>query len=690
MKLKHLATAVILAVLSHTTLHAASYTAEGVNPGDLINSPRFYDNGKGYYWPSGAIYEGIYEEYNNAGKKFTFLGDLQGRVSVDGSTSYSSAYDLYASQWYSNLEDDANTCWYQTASNLIQYWQSYYGVFASNPEELPYGLTYDRSALGNLGGTQSLKVGLLFYDNIINDGSSLRAATDYYFSGGDLSKVPYGYSFYQNEEKEVASIESYTDLKRESSNVPTGATYANNPGGYFSDYFPGPLDVGSSLNNLTAGSIDITSNGASAGDALLTAMGCSVSNSGTIACDTPGQLAYLSLSYGANVGHAITCHGFELNEDGSIKSVLVTNSDDQEFALFTLYVDENRNLYTDEGKTNKWVYAYYNWFINGVEYINTPDELKQMYADYTAQSTNLEWNGAQSTWSETFDSTTEALPTDSTGWEVYVESDTKPDAHSKYYNTYYSETRVVEFGDYGSAGNSVTVDGAVEAAGMVLSASEGKDYSFTGSEENAENSITLTGAIEKTGDSTDTISNLKLLASSVSLTAGELVIAENATIDAQTGSVLSGAAFSIDGGTAMIDSLEVDGGGMFAASSGAVYSGNLTLNQGAELLFDVAGLVMGNAALTFTGDLTLTGTIRLLISGLESVISLNSTDDLATITLIKFESPQDFDVDLIQPAYGSMSYDAATQTLYYTIPEPTTATLSLLALIGLAARRRRK
>lgn len=39
---------------------------------------------------------------------------------------------------------DSLMCWAHTASNMIQYWQSYYGVFYKGNQQLPYGSDYTR------------------------------------------------------------------------------------------------------------------------------------------------------------------------------------------------------------------------------------------------------------------------------------------------------------------------------------------------------------------------------------------------------------------------------------------------------------------------------------------------------------------------------------------------------------------
>ncbi len=686
--------AFILSVLGSFSAKAVTYLADGVNPADLSHSERFYDTGKGYYWP-GDGYNSIsetYEQYQKAGNNFSFLGELQNRVPADVPV-YESESKLAWGTWSKHLADDSDTCWYQVSANVIQYWQSYYGVFANNTAELPYGLTYDRESLSDLGGTQSLRVGMVFYDNIINDGGHLRHAAEYYFSGADLSALveTYRYTYTIDDNNEfvpvVSSITRYEDLER--SSTPYGGTSSS--GGYFSDYFPAPLQVGSNPDDISCKIDNISRNGAEAGTLLLEAMGCSIGENGEIVQDAVGQIAYISLDSGTS-GHGITCYGFTLGDDNEIKSLRVTNSDDWEYSLFELYVGSDMKLYTDAECETAWIYSNKNWKIDAIGYINTPDELEQMYSAYTSKESNLEWNGKLNSWSGDYRSTTDELPTASTGWEVYVDSTTN-DAHDKYYNTYYSENRVVEFGDYGSDNSKVQVAGEVRAAGMELSASNGSGYEFIGHSSGSDK-INLTtenhdGVLLKTGDGADTITNLSLLADAVTLEAGELIIGNGAALIAESGVVYDTATLMMkDGSKTDIASLEVLDGGSLSAAVGATYTGSLTLQEGATFEFDLTGVT--THVLDFSGQLTLSGEVWLEWSSEDALTSLFASDSTTQITLIQFDSDQLFDTSLFIVSDAWLMYDAVQRALVLTIPEPATATLSLLALVGLAARRRRK
>lgn len=684
MKLSSLSLLLLTAFLSAPLASAAStYLTEGVNPDDLAHSSRFYDTGKGHYWQWTSTYEEIFKHYQDTGNQFTFMGELQERIpDSEKNKIYTRAYDWYYGSWSQNLKSDGNTCWYQTSANLIQHWQTYYGVFAQNSAELPYGMTYSRDSLNLLGGTQSLRVAMVFYDNIKDTGGNLRTAADYYFGGADLSYMPQGWSYRPDN---IVVSTTGENFKRTS--TPTGGTAS--AGGYFKDYFPAPLQVGSDLDNLAIISKQVSTNTSDTGQALVAAMGCSIADDGSIRQEIKGQIAYLSLKSGG-VGHAITCYGFTLNDDNTIKSLKVTNSDDIKYSLFDLYVkNSSLQLYTDEACTERWEYANCYWEIDGIENIRTPDELVQMYAEYTSKERNLEWNGKQNTWSDTYDSTTDELPTASTGWEVYVDSQTN-DAHDQYYNTYYSESRVAEFGNHGSSNTQVSVAGSVRAAGMVLSADPGADYTFTGSGADTDSIDLESGTLFKSGASTDTLNRISLLAKAVSLEAGELILASGTQLTADTGTVNTSSTLTIADSRASISELQVQNGGTFKAAVNSSFLGNLTLMEGATLTFDLTDLSSDSYVMYFDGLLSMNGETYLTYTGLEEMRDYTPSNIFYDICLFQFSDPQTIDTTLFLVSEGFVMYDAVSFSLILSIPEPATATLSLLALTGLSMRRRRR
>ena len=80
---------ILAPIVAFTTTAAAepeptTYVADGVNLKDILNSTRFYDTGKGLYWKqTGQPYNGAQQLYNQYGG-FSFMGDLQNRISGTG------------------------------------------------------------------------------------------------------------------------------------------------------------------------------------------------------------------------------------------------------------------------------------------------------------------------------------------------------------------------------------------------------------------------------------------------------------------------------------------------------------------------------------------------------------------------------------------------------------------------------
>ena len=154
-------------------------------------------------------------------------------------------------------------------------------------------------------------------------------------------------------------------------------------------------------------------------------------------------------------------------------------------------------------------------------------------------------------------------------------------------------------------------------------------------------------------------------------------------------------------------------------ADGAKLAGNLTLARGATV--ELGGTLTLEGALNLQTGLTLSGTVLETISGLEegqshilfsgvSALNVQETMTLSNMRSIAAQTQQtasyrelmdgqqveagDYFSNLAGNSGLVLSYnsEAGTVSVSHTqaIPEPTTATLSLLALAGLCARRRRK
>ena len=107
----------------------------------------------------------------------------------------------------------------------------------------------------------------------------------------------------------------------------------------------------------------------------------------------------------------------------------------------------------------------------------------------------------------------------------------------------------------------------------------------------------------------------------------------------------------------------------------------LTVGRGkANNTVDNATDIGAGTTFTFTDNVTFTTTIQ---KGVEYTLTVDGGDQAMTPTL-----SWDGGSETLASYKGNMNGNAALYSV--AIPEPTTATLSLLALAGLAARRRRK
>lgn len=178
-----------------------------------------------------------------------------------------------------------------------------------------------------------------------------------------------------------------------------------------------------------------------------------------------------------NQSHALTCYGIDFDADGNITALYTSDSDDGTFQLSRHAL---RNT-TYNGKEAYWLWdegAYApQWYLYLVDYIDTPDELKKMLADY--ETNPLTWTGTLDSWKnvETSDYTrADQLPTDATGWKVFAG---EGEAHAGYYSSYYDKNRAVLFDDVAQSGDVSLGENAVLEIG-------GEEKSYT-LERNAKN-----------------------------------------------------------------------------------------------------------------------------------------------------------------------------------------------------------
>ena len=658
----------------------------------------------------------------------------------DSTKGWAKGYDA------NNNANDSRMCWAHTASNMIQYWQSYYGVFyKGNYGELPYGSDYTRTLQSSMSGGSAVT---------IDDPMRLNVAhkiLNYYQS--NTAGVVYGATNYY-------------------------FTWAEDSGGYFSEYFGAVRPGQANKENQTAIVTEISDLNCFT-NALLTALG--ISKDGSVYTQTEaGLIAHLNISDGSN-SHTLTCYGLTLDESGNIKTIVYADSDDNKLntvyadgrvpVLSTAYVVEEdgavylcNKTWNSETSSFELTHIYdAAYFVGGVTYINTPEVLQNMLAEYSDVANEAQvWNGNSNEWKAQV-ATTEELPTESTGWDVLVDGDNIAEEHRDYYHTYSTDGRAVVFGAHGMNGRTstqtITVSGTVTPGAITVE--NGGDYhlkagteaAITGTGDVAVNNggklsselnfgtraikvasgghfayamtadTVLTGQISgetgsivqfRNGSSTHDVtysynmSDFRLASIKGTLVVGDaadtcatnldfsavhngylkvenLVLYENSSLDTASSTQVMGTYSSLRGlQSAATFSVR-------AAATAPVLNDSLDLTYAHTLVMETATNLNSNKLLLFTSNSL---TLQMELSELEdnvlftnvSAVTVDGLDTTDTTwdatTFFSGENMQNYDLVF---ANGNVSLVYAPM-----VPEPTTATLSLLALAALTMRRRRK
>ena len=333
---------------------------------------------------------------------------------------------------------DSYMCWAHTASNMIQYWQSYYGVFYKGDTALPYGSDYKRELYNKMNNSP-----------VITDPMRINVMKALYNSG------------FSNMGGEVATGTNWF------------FTWVDSQGGYYSDYF-GAIHKGQSNAEGQTATITGINSLSRLKTALLPALGITEAN-GNYTQTEAGLIAHLNVTDGSNP-HTLTCYGLTTNDDGSIKSVIIADSDDCRLPsyegtigstgtegtytpkLSQLYIktddDGKLMLYSDESCETQFISGY-TYYVAGVTQINTPEVLKNMLAEYSSAEEALVWNGCASEWKSQL-TDTNTLPDQSTGWDILVNGDGIEEQHKGYYHSYAEDNRAVLLDSHGMNGQTGT------------------------------------------------------------------------------------------------------------------------------------------------------------------------------------------------------------------------------------------
>ena len=657
------------------TVNTSKYVADGVSVSgfgtgygvgasvDSINSTRFYDSNKGGYWTNSP---------NPPNHK----------------------------------ETDNNMCWTHVATNSIQYWQDVYGVFykdtgnkaATSSDETRIlqngycGTTttttdYDTIINGQyakieITDVRDVKIAKVFFDNWPNTGGYFGDATDWYFKK-DASYVSSGSASTGYPDEDYFMYKNTTSQ-----------------GGYFSEYF-GTGNSNTPASHITVVSQSIEdinpSNTLTSSDYtpfkdddlsvyttyLLAGFGLEQQEDNSFKQNQEGLLPAISIKYNdanGNInGHILNCYGFTTGTDGNLVSILVADGDDYKISLKELYVkvsDGKIYIYTDAKCTT--AYSTQNkeqFYIGGISYINTPQVLQNMLSEYRDINEAAIWNGGSSEWSTQVDVIDSEIADSSTGWDIYVDGSTGKDiaeAHHGYYHGYALEGRKVEFGDHANADKrNVSIVGEVSSSSITISA---EGYSFT---KGSDNAAIKAGADMTVRSGASLSSELKLQLNNLTLEAGSTLKA--------------------------IEPIVVTGDFVASAVETSVYTTRATVAPEVNIL---SALDLREAdSITLQATVNMNGNNLYLSEGAKFYISQqNEGDEIAAFTnigkLYLGDSMTESYIINAEVYYAGsetpieylLVYNQQLGSLSFvnSIPEPTTATLSLLALTALVGRRRRR
>ena len=267
-----------------------------------------------------------------------------------------------------------------------------------------------------------------------------------------------------------------------------------------------------------------------------------------------------------------------------------------------------------------------------------------------------------------------------------------------------SGTVEVTSGNEFKMGNSATLSGTgtLKNSGGTLTLTNGSG--FKGTLESAGGSLSLSGGLEslkavKASDGASIALQGTGAASSISIE--EVVIAGAGSITALNEGlkVVNVKATKVQigaGGGSLYGNLSINGTLTLDASAGATSeqggtkglttTGSLTLGSGLTLnLLNLGKLTTDDSLKLFSGVTSLTFT-QLNETGPTTATNAITTGEIDASTVFSGLGKDDFWLTYTGSADGGIVALVAQRD----VPEPTTATLSLLALMGLAARRRRK
>lgn len=610
-----------------------------------------------------------------------------------------------AGDWVAKYNDgttpkDSLLCWAHTSANVIEYWQSYYGVFAkpqvgdyfdgsfleSGTKPLPYGKVGTEEA--NYGNTsqvpdsRSLAVSREMYYNMIDAGGRFKWAAEWYFSGDNSPVNSDGDNVFKTKSLGASTGGYYANYFTKGQSFTTVFSEYTNE--YTATLYPEHVTE----QSFATGSIEELT------QALLPAFGLEKQADGTYIQTEKGKIAFLGVWTDTtktdgtieSSGHMITCYGFTTDADGNLATILIANSDTESSydtgskasELIVKQVGDRLMLYTTD--KNKWLNTK-GYYIGEVSYINTPQALKDMLAEYSDVANEAQvWSGKDSTWEAQVENINE-LPTEATGWDIFVNGADIAEEHQGYYHTYSTDGRAVIFGEEGVDNKAVTINGTVKTSHITVSAAgyefkAGTDAAIAGAGEGEKANLTITSGAS--------------LSSEVQLNLGDLTLENGAELSSDKVIEVHGA-FLVQ-----LQEAVTFGLARAAVTPEASVNADLDLRDATSITLN-AEVNMNNHNLILSANTPITLSLNEVDGSIvffTNIAQLSIVDGEVTTVVTEganltqyfsnISSTDGRDLSGYQIIYAN---GALSMTL---VPEPTTATLSLLALAALASRRRRK
>ena len=438
---------------------------------------------------------------------------------VDGVTTSGGYYDVH--KGYDGK--DENMCWAAASSNVLQYWQDYYGVFYKGDAPLPNGAS---AYTGE--GVEYGKRCLAVYEEFRNN--------------------------WENREGNAIKAMAWWMYGKTGNDFITGSNMVgDNSAGYFKEYFESP--------NIFAATDRYEFSGQTQREEFDKSIIQSFGNAGF----NSGRVCYLSILVDLATAHALTCYGYETNEVGQVTGLWLCNSDDRRDLIFLCDIKKTETGYVlvNHSTGENWTYSgFSNWKISQIAWINTPERLVNMQKAYS--TADLVWNGGSTDWVLP-ETTRGVLPTEASGWEASAGAD------EGMFDSFFADGRRVVFD--GAGNGTVRLHGDLAPASVLVDTAT-RNYSFTGTGRLAGETTTLTVR----GGGSLTIATSNTYGGGTTLLDGETVAAHQNALG--TGSVfLQGGTLNIFG-TGTLGSLDI--GGDLTSESGSILF-DLTADGGDKL-----------------------------------------------------------------------------------------------------------